>query len=391
MALQFYSARYWLPNGNLSANRPANVFPELSNVHASLFADQAGTIPIPNPLSTDGGGLLTFWAAPGNYWVYIDSETFAISVGVTSEESDLSTGTAAGGELNINALNPAAVDITAFTGYVITNFQDGSKPVQTRVDFPDTTVALSGPSLTRQFTWWMVDATGAVVQIGAVPTPQQRRENIVLGFTVYDGSTQIVFEQTIPVILPQPANQMADLMDALGPFSLTLGNHFTPVPGTLSIDKTAGQIFARAFGLFPASPTSPHISVIPAQSPMDFRTCTRADFSDNFLFNALDVGNYDVAGVVTPIPSPATTFTIFRIFGYPLNDVPLQISIQYGQRLYASMQEAIDAIGNVAFVPNPQATFAAAFLGWVVARGDATDLDDLVQARILQAGKFSTP
>ena len=65
MALQLYSARYWLPNGNLSANRPANVFPELSNIHASLFADQAGTIPLPNPLSTDGGGLLTFWAAPG--------------------------------------------------------------------------------------------------------------------------------------------------------------------------------------------------------------------------------------------------------------------------------------------------------------------------------------
>lgn len=390
MALQFYSARYWLPNGNLSANRPANVFPELSNIHAALFADQAGTIPLPNPLSTDGGGLLTFWAAPGNYWVYIDSETFAISVGVTSEESDLSTGMAAGGELNINISNPQAVDISAFTGYVITNFQDGSKPVQERVDFPATTVALSGPSLMRPFTWWMVDPTGAVVQIGAVPTPQQRRENIVLGFTVYDGSTAIVFEQSIPVILPQPANQMADLMDALGPFSITPGNRITSVPATLSLDKTEGKVFARAFGLFP-DPQSPHISVLPAQAPVTFRMCTQGDFSDNGGFTALDVGNYDVAGAVTPIPSPATTFTIFRVYGYPVNELDQQISIQYGQHLYASMQDAVDGRGNTDFIPNPQATFAAAFIGWIVTRGDATDLSDDTQARILQAGKFATP
>lgn len=390
MALQLYSARYWLPNGNLSPNRPANVFPRLSNIHADLFADQAGTIPLPNPLSTDGGGLLTFWAAPGNYWIYINEEAFAVSVGVTSEESDLSTGMAAGGELNINGTNPAAIDITSFTGYVITNFQDGSKPVQTRVDFPDTTVALSGASLTRAFTWWMVDPTGSVIQLGTVPTPEQRRENIVLGFTVYDGSTAIVFEQTIPVILPQPANQMADLMDALGPFNITGGNRLTPVVGTLSLDKTEGQIFARAFGLFP-QPLSPHISPQPAQTPLEFRTVTQADFSDNGGFTALDVGNYDVGGVVTPIPSPATTFTIFRVYGYPINEVTQQFAIQYGQRLYASMQDAIDAFGNTEFIPNPQATFAAAFIGWVVARGDATDLSDLAQARILWAAKFDTP
>lgn len=390
MALQLYSARYWLPNGSLSPNRPANIFPELSNIHASLFADQAGTIPLPNPLSTDGGGLLTFWAAPGNYWIFINDETFFVSVGVTSEESDLSTGMAAGGELNINAFNPIAVDIGEFTGYVITNFQDGSKPVQTRVDFPATTVALSGLALTRAFTWWMVDPSGAVIQLGAVPTPQQRRENIVLGFTVYDGSTAIVFEQSIPVILPQPANQMADLMDSLGPFSLTGGNRITAVPATLMMDKTEGKVFARAFGLFP-DPQSPHISVLPEQTPMIFRTVTQADFSDNIGANTLDVGNYDVAGVVTPIPSPATTFTIFRVFAYPLNDIPLQLTIQYGQHLYPTMEAAIDARGNTDFIPNPQATFAAAFIGWVIARGDATDLSDPVQARILNASKFDTP
>ena len=390
MALQQYSARFWLPNGSLSPNRPANVFPRLSNIHADLFADQAGTIPLPNPLSTDGGGLLTFWAAPGNYWIYINEEAFAVSVGVTSEESDLSTGTAAGGEININGTNPAAIDITSFTGYVITNFQDGSKPVQTRVDFPDTTVALSGLSLTRAFTWWMVDSTGAVIQLGTVPTPQQRRQNIVLGFTVYDGSTSIVFEQSIPVVLPQPANQMADLMDALGPFSLTPGNRVTAVPATLAIDKTAGQVFARGFGLFP-QPLSPHISDLPEQTPVVFRTVTQADFSDSGFGTLLDVGNYDVAGIVTPIPFPATTFVIFRVYGYPVNDVAQQIAIQYGQQLYPTMEAAIDARGNTGFIPNPQATFAAAFLCWIIVRGDATDLSDPAQARILNASKFDTP
>lgn len=81
MALAQYSKLFWFPSGELARNLTARVFPENSNTLAPLFTDATGTTPLANPLSTSAGGLLTFWAEEGQYWIHADSEAFQVVVG----------------------------------------------------------------------------------------------------------------------------------------------------------------------------------------------------------------------------------------------------------------------------------------------------------------------
>jgi hypothetical protein len=387
VVLQRYSDTFWFPTGELAVGVPATVFPSESNVKASLFSDIAGTVPLPNPLDTGAGGVLTFYAEAGDYWLYINDWIFSISVGVSQEQSDLSTGTAAGGEFTPNLVSPPDLDIAPFVGYVTVQPQDGSKPTIVRLDSPQRTESLTPASLSRVLTWWLMDASGNIIQQGTAPTPQQYRHNLILGLTAFDGANSLVFDQTLPISLNQPLNQITDLMIGLGPFNM-IGNHLSPVAGTLSFDKTAGTLFARAFNFVP-DPDNPHISNIAAQSPVSFQYNTRAAFSDGDVKTVIDPGSYDVGGVVTPVPGIA--WTIQRVWGYPLNQVDRQVRVQYGQNVYATKTEALEAIGNTAFIPNPEGNVFSALLGHIVIRSDATDLSDSSQAAIRRAGKFDSP
>ena len=145
MALAQYTDTFWFPNGSPAVNIAAQVFPKNSSIPATLYTDATGTTQIVSPATT-GTGLLSFWAESGEYWVHLDTETFAVTVGMSQEQADLSTGMASGGELSVNAFNPLAVDISAVDGYIV-DYLAGTQaePVITRVKTVDQAVALDPP------------------------------------------------------------------------------------------------------------------------------------------------------------------------------------------------------------------------------------------------------
>src|SRR5262249_8878782 len=53
---------------------------ETPTVLASLFADAAGTMPLADPLTTDGIGAYEFYVASGSYDIAISSATFATTL-----------------------------------------------------------------------------------------------------------------------------------------------------------------------------------------------------------------------------------------------------------------------------------------------------------------------
>lgn len=383
MALALYSQQYWFPNAVLAANIPYQVFPNNANLFEPLFADQAGTIPLPNPGMTDGAGFVTFYATVGQYWLHLDTETFLIDVGLSEEQADLSTGIASGGDLRVNGGNPQAVDITALIGYVVDNTDPLSvSPTVVKVDSPDRTVALDAGALARALTFWLMDSAGAVIQQAFPVTPEQRRNFLQIGVTLYDPNLSAVVDaQSDPVILGQPANQLADLMDSLGPFNLT-GNLLTPVGGTLRFNISSGQVFSRGLNYYDAGviTNSPHINSTPAHAPATFKRVIRVAESPlppDVI--TVDPAQYDFNGVVTAIAGPAATSSVQRVFVVPNSSPSAQVAVQYGQQTYPSLQVAVASIGSADFQANP-VSFFGALVGYIAMIRTCSDLSDPAQA-----------
>lgn len=391
MALVQYSDLYWFSTGVLATNTIARIFPHHSNLLAPIFSDGVGT-PLANPTTTDAFGVLTFWAEEGKYWVHMDAETFLIDVGLSEEEADLSTGVASGGELDI--AGPTSVTVNAIVAYVAdVNALTSIAPTLVKVDRPTQVVALDGPALARSITWWLMDSAGTVIQQAPPPTPVQRRTHIALGISLFDtGLGTLVEVQSLPVILGQPVNQLADLMDAVGAISLT-GNTVSPNGVNLSINKAAGTLFSRASNHFASGvlTDNPHNSSSPAQTPATLRRIIRTStIPTPPPVTTLDPANYDNGGVLTPVGGGTNTSTIQRVWLFATSVSTAQIAVQYGQATYASLSAAISAIGIEPFTPAP-VSGAGALIGYIALTRVATNLSDPAQAVFVRAGKFPTP
>lgn len=392
MALAFYTDQFWFPSGELAANVHARVFPENSSALASLFTDATGATALPNPVATTSTGTLSFWAETGSYWVHIDTETFPITVGMSQLESMMSTGTASGGEMNVNGSNPAAIDISAVDAYVVSFDNDTQNaPTITRVKTPAQTIAMDAGALSRTVTWWVMDANGTVTQRATKPTNAERRSLITLGVTTQFGGV-IVVDQTLPVFLRQPINQLVDLMDSLGPFLIN-GSVITANGVNLSINQSSGTLFARAFNHFagPVVTEDPNVNVVIAQSPAQFRYITQSGTVFGSLRTTLDVANYDNAGVITPIGGGANNSTLHRLFLFAANTADAQLVFQYGQTIYSSLSAAAAAVGRGTFITNPLIVSNGALIAYVAVTRSATNLSDPAQATIITAGKFDVP
>lgn len=298
-----------------------------------------------------------------------------------------STCVISGGHFSANA-TPPKVDIAATTGYIVD--YDSSvalsptNPNLTYVSYPGATGVTP---LFTPFCYYLLNSAGTLVQQGTTPTATQRRQMIFLGGTVVQGGA-LVTAQTLPVIPSQPANQLADLMQGLGGFN-TSGNVLNPNGATLTISKTAGTVFTRAFNQ-DANYLDPHDSVLPAQTPVTFRHITRLAGSASGPLTALDVTHYDNGGVLTLVGGGVNTSTNFRVFAFPVSDVTAQVLIQYGQNTYASLAAAVAAIGHGTYVVNPNAV-GGALLGWISVIRSATNLSDPTQATFTFAPKFAVP
>lgn len=307
----------------------------------------------------------------------------------------LSTGVVSGGDLSPNAGDNTKLDITATTGWVVDYDSAGvvgaGNPELTYVSLAAQTALTPTVGVPTGVTWWLVDSSGTLVQQTAAPTPEQRRTHMVLGVTG-QASGVIVTAQSLPVIQSQPANQLVDLIDALGAFRIS-GAEISANGANLTMALTEGRLFTRAFSHIPDY-LNPHHSHVGAQAPMQFRHITAVAGSAGALRTTLDVGNYDPngAGVLTAVPGGANAATNFRVWAFGTDDVNAQILIQYGQNSYASLDAAQAAIGGTRYTVHPTALSSGVLLGWVTAIRTATDLSNTSQARFTPTtAKFPNP
>lgn len=331
------------------------------------------------PLVLDGDPGSDLVAAPKQYVDNtIDAELLA--------QLGLSTGIILGGELNVNGVDDTMVDIGDTTGLVVDYTTTPASPVVTKVFYAADTVTIT--DLVAPITWLLIDSAGVLSQQITRPTNTQRRTHLVLGGVLVGGGG-IIADQSLPNYLPQALNQVYDLMDALGPFNVT-GNLLTSAGANLQLAKTAGSVFNRGFNHFAGGTLTadPHISSTAAQNPVSMRYVTQTSSTLVAPVTVVDPTMYDVAGTITAVPGGSGVSTIQRVYLTPLNDVAQQVTIQYGQTAYASLDAAIAAIGNQTFVRNPNLADAT-LIGYVVAKKSATDLSIAADARVIAAARLS--
>jgi len=299
----------------------------------------------------------------------------------------IDTGVIYGGEVNVNGSDNTKVDIGATLGIIADYTTAPTAPTMTVVNYAGAT-GITVSDLVSPVTWFMLDSAGTVSQQTTRPTNAQRRTHIQLGAVVV-ASSVIIADQSIPSVLPHGLNQLYDLMDAIGPFNVS-GNIFQAASTNLQLAKTSGTIFDRGFNHFDGGTltNNPHISTLASQNPVQIRYATQAVAPPVAPVTSVIPGSYDNAGTITAMPGSNNTATIQRIYGVPLNTTVDQIVVQYGQTIYASLTDAIAAVGSEAAVRNPNLQDAV-LLGYIAIRKGATDLSNTADARIIQAAKIS--
>lgn len=316
----------------------------------------------------------------GNSWLLSDDNTQYKAV--------LSTSWIEGGQISINA-NPALFNISAGKGIYVDNFSDPMKPIRKIVSFgPFTGVAVDNIS-TQPFTRILVDKDGNLVQ-RFNPTRADLRDNFALGEVQHgDNATIDAVSQFTNVPSLGLASSMYDLASAIGDINIS-GNVFKPNGSNLQIDKTSGEVFTLWFNA-KTDIKDPSIVAHPAITAANF-IYTFRDGAGGFKVipnnttiapNLYDNGAVIGAGTVPLGSVSSNNWSIFRIFLGQANTV----IIHYGQAVYSTLAGAEASLGSEPFQLNP-ALDDVLLRGWLIVKGNATNLSSVSEAKFIPAGKF---
>ena len=314
-----------------------------------------------------------------------DSTTFLRGDGVWDAPAGAtvpqSSGVLTGGALSIGTGGAGVATtftIASGTGQIVDNTVN--PPTNTAVSWSAQTDVAVTDILTQLVTFVAIDSGGNVIQSATDFTPAQQREYIVIGVAVHSNQTTVNAVNQTHVVAYAPGAQTNDLMYALGLFNVS-GNIFTANGANLKLNKSAGSLFRRGANYSSLS-TNPHVITTGSltQAPLRMQNQTGAGSAST---TDVDVANYDVAGVTTAI-SPATRFSILRVFLFQSN----LIAVQRGQATYLSLAEAKAAIQTETFVTNSILAANGLLRGFIVAQANASSLSDASKVFFIEAGRF---
>lgn len=378
---------YWLNTTNnqyyicANAATGAAVWQNLIPVGNAAGGDLSGTLPNPvvakiqtipiNAGSPTGGQVLTGVQGGGT--------------GAWLTPTNITTGLIGGGVMT--QASSTSFSITQGLAIIADYVTTPLTPTVNRFTIPAQTITLTAGQLAQGVTWWVSDTNGNITSLNAQPTADQRRTSIQLGVVITSANV-IVQVVSDPVYPPQIANQLQDLIYALGVFS-TQGNQITANGANLSMNKSAGMMFSGS-GNYAADPNNLHSVSNPAETPVSFRYVTQLTNSFSANKTVLDPTSYDNGGVITAIGGGSSQSTIQRVFLAATGTAGTQLTVQYGNVIYPNLSTAQQSIGAGPFLKNPDIGLTT-LIAWVVTTRICTSLQDTTNASIILANKFATP
>ena len=281
------------------------------------------------------------------------------------------TGLISGGVLSAPGGN--TVQVAAGTGIVVDASNPASVTFQS-VSWGALSAAISASGETvRAIT---VTSAGAIGSSSIANLPVARRSAIVVGFVIYDDAGNISEARNIPTVTSQAAQDVTDLIHALGgPFKIS-GATLSAATG-MQVKVSAGQAFAL-HSRWRFAPTNPSIGAYVARDPLTFDVI-RTNGEIVTAGASVVPSNVWQGGAQTP-----GFAVIHYIFAAPFG---ASAWLQLGQTQYAGIIEAEAALPNdwATFVPAFPAGAPAVLLGAVIVMQGATSITQVSQVRVLNA------
>lgn len=301
-------------------------------------------------------------------------------------KSPYSTGLVKFGELSINA-DTTLFDIAAGIGILnewspTTPF---APPVLSMVEFGPflnivPTFLATKPVTYIGISYNSTTLVASIVQSDKPFTPSERRDIIVLGVIQHINNVII---DNVNNIAPQPIageSQLHDLFASVGALN-TSGNKFSANGTGLTINKNAGTIFKLGINSANNYKDPHNLSVLLSiKQVFQYR---QLDSTEYMPTTNLSPNMWDNSGALVAIT--AGKFTAQRIYILPDGTVRLQ----YGQKEYDSMPEAVAGFEVDEFIVEPYLKNEAIHRAYVVLKQGTVVLDNPLNYKFFHVGKFS--
>ena len=304
---------------------------------------------------------------------------------------NIPTGILNGGVLSTNT--STTFDVAAGDGVINILNKDNSDPHPEikKVAWSATTVThtLGNAGDANQLnTWVYVDSSGNIQQTLTIPSPALWRSNIVLGSVIHS-SNVIRFVKTFPRPSYSNGNTFAEFVEIFGP--LKKSGHLLTVnsTNTLALDRAAGISFGVGRN-YQVDAEEPNLVSDGASTPAFHRYSstatgfTKDDGTAGAGYTSIDPTKYDNSGTLTT--ASAGQYTAQRLFHFPNNTNV--IVAYYGKAEYSSIDDAEKNYLLEDFQEADNTSSQAIYLGVLIVKGNATDLGNSSQAKILTGGIF---
>jgi hypothetical protein len=301
-------------------------------------------------------------------------------------EGVLETGLIHGG---INGFNGSEVHIRSGSGIIVNhgaNTGSASSPTVTYVNWPVITGSID---VTQGFvTYLAINANGILESSSTKFTSLDYHDKIPLGAVGHFNQQAIAAKgEQVNTQYSQTA-QLTDFARNFGPIKVG-GYGITAQSGSLKFTRAAGNAFIYG-GFYSQNPETPSDYQSPSVSTGSLAYIYRSgsaytvDANNNNFYTDLKPGWYDNGGLTTASLA-SNEWSIQRVFIEPVTGIHY---IYFGQAKYTSLANAVSNILTDPFAEGPATTLFTVFVGYLVMKGDTTNLADTGSNDIISAGLF---
>jgi hypothetical protein len=339
-----------------------------------------------NNRTNEIGYVVSNSATAGRIYVNINNEDYNLTL--TDRERNILEGNVISTGLydyspGLTRLSATGFSISPVRGWIVINtYSYSTLPDVTNVIYAGAT-ALSTPYLnTADSTYVLLNASASISYQDTFPTPQERREKIYLGKIVHPDRTSILNVNQTPDYDVSPISAIRDLWTPIKLINSGVIVSYHAV-GTMEINTSTGTLWGNGIG-WTTNQLNPNSVQINGQSPVTFQYRTRSAGSTASNTTVIDNKYWDNAGVKTLIGNPGAQSTNQRVYLFPTG----LIRIQYGQKVYSKLTDAVTGVLNETFVENGNLRDNGILICIISVRQDATDLSNTSQAIFHPITKF---